>query len=68
MSDRAFYNSIVFQGGGVAAIDQDIGVFQLCTKNTEFSVILNHENAEFLIEQLEDFIKGRAPNYASFKN
>jgi len=68
MSDRAFYDNIVFQDGAVVSIDQEIGIFELCTKKTVFKVILNHENAEFLIEQLEDFIKGRAPSYASFKN
>jgi hypothetical protein len=68
MSDRAFYDSIVFKDGAVVSIDQDIGVFELCTNKAVFKVILNHENAEYLIEQLEDFIKGRAPNYASFKN
>jgi hypothetical protein len=68
MSDKAFYDSVVFQDGAVVSIDQDIGVFELCTNKAAFTVILNHDNAEYLIEQLEDFIKGRAPTYASFKN
>lgn len=68
MSDRAFYNAIVFQDGAVVSINQEIGVFELCTKKASFRVILNHENAGFLIEQLEDFIKGRAPHFARNRN
>jgi hypothetical protein len=67
-TDREVYDSLVFQGSGVAAGPEDTGILEIFTNNSVFSVIINQSNAEYLISQLDDFLKGRAPHFARDRN
>lgn len=59
---QAVYDGVVFQSGSVVDCGEDFGVLEVATNDGEFAVIINSSNAEFLIKQLDDFIKGRAPH------
>jgi hypothetical protein len=67
-TDREVYDSLVFQNSGVASGPEDTGFLEIATNNAVFTVIINHSNAEYLIGQLTDFIKGRAPHFARDRN
>jgi hypothetical protein len=68
LTDREVYDSLVFQGSGVVSGPEDTGILEIATNNSTFSVIINHSNAEYLISQLDDFLRGRAPHFARDKN
>lgn len=67
-SDREVYDSVVFRGATITQGPEDTGMLELYTGNSTFGVILNHDNAEFLIRELQDFIKGRSPHFARDSN
>lgn len=66
--DLEVYNNVVFQDGRVMAGPNDMGFLEIAMVNSTFAVMLNFENAEHLIRELQDFVKGRAPHFARDQN
>ncbi|WP_156175702.1 hypothetical protein [Bradyrhizobium sp. LTSP849] len=62
--DRDVYNNVVFQDARVMSGPKDMGFLEVSTTYTTFVVIINSDNAEHLIRELQDFLKGRAPHFA----
>jgi hypothetical protein len=55
------YDDVAFQSSRVIAGPDDIGFLEISTVSDTFAVVINHDNAEDIIDLLQDFIKGRAP-------
>jgi hypothetical protein len=66
--DAEVYNAVVFQGCEVQAGPEDVGLLTLLTVDNSFSVVINEHNAQYIIDQLQDFLKGRAPSFARDNN
>lgn len=67
-SDLEVYDNVVFQGASVVAGPEDMGILTISTVNDTFGVVLSHDNAEFLIRELQDFVKGRSQHFARDQN
>jgi hypothetical protein len=57
------YEDVVFQSSRVIAGPDDMGFLEISTMSDTFAVVINHDNAEHIIDLLQDFIKGRGPHF-----
>jgi hypothetical protein len=59
----ASYDDVAFQSSRVIAGPDDLGFLEISTVSDTFAVVINHDNAAFIIDLLQDFIKGRPPHF-----
>jgi hypothetical protein len=63
LDEQETYDDVAFQSSRVIAGPDDIGFLEISTVTDTFAVVINHDNAEFIIDLLQDFIKGRPPHF-----
>ena len=61
--EQEIYDDVAFQSSRVIAGPDDIGFLEISTVRDTFAVVISHDNAEYIIDLLLNFLKGRAPHF-----